>query len=241
MTLSQISTGVSTTEWSAWGMIPALLYRTSRRPNFSIATSTMAFASASTETSTVIAVALPPAARIWRTVSSAEAFCVSATTTLEPSAEKRRAATRPIPLPAPVMIETFSFSRIVAPPSPGPGWPGRFVSLLAYSEEPKHRMASPAGFRIRHSRADFAWGICSPGLRERRRQVRRRAVGTEARVVAVAGGTVFVGGAIAGELASRGHHVIVLSHRPPATGSRGNAPTGAFEFRRAGGAPAARP
>jgi uncharacterized protein YbjT (DUF2867 family) len=51
--------------------------------------------------------------------------------------------------------------------------------------------------------------------------------------VAVAGGTGFVGGAIARELASRGHHVIVLSHRPPATGSRGNAPTGAFEFRRA--------
>ena len=58
-------------------------------------------------------------------------------------------------------------------------------------------------------------------------------MGTEARVVAVAGGTGFFGGAIARELASRGHHVIVLSHRPPTTASRGNAPTGTFEFRRA--------
>ena len=56
---------------------------------------------------------------------------------------------------------------------------------------------------------------------------------SEARVVAVAGGTGFVGGAIARELASRGHRVIVLSHRPPAIGSRGKAPSGTFEFRQA--------
>jgi uncharacterized protein YbjT (DUF2867 family) len=58
-------------------------------------------------------------------------------------------------------------------------------------------------------------------------------VGSEAQIVAVAGGTGFVGGAIARELASRGHRVIVLSHRPRDTGSRGNAPTEGFEFRQA--------
>ena len=42
--------------------------------------------------------------------------------------------------------------------------------------------------------------------------------------VAVAGGTGFVGGAIAGELVRRGHEVIVLSHRPEA---RANLPAGA--------------
>jgi uncharacterized protein YbjT (DUF2867 family) len=58
-------------------------------------------------------------------------------------------------------------------------------------------------------------------------------VTSESAIVAVAGGTGFVGGAIARELASRGHRVIVLSHRPPASGSRGDAPKGAFEFRQA--------
>ena len=186
----------------------------------------MAFASASTETSTVIAVASPPAARIWRTVSSAAAGWVSATTTREPSAAKRSAATRPIPPPAPVMIETFSLSRILAPPLVRPWLAGPIrvsTSLLGGAQAPAGGIAG----------WDFAWGICWPQLRERRWQVRRRAVGSEARVVAVAGGTGFVGGAIARELASRGHRVIVLSHRPPAIGSRGKAPSGAFEFRQA--------
>jgi NADH dehydrogenase len=53
-------------------------------------------------------------------------------------------------------------------------------------------------------------------------------VGSGSQIVAVAGGTGFVGGAIAHELATRGHRVIVLSHRTVA-----GDPSSTFEYRQA--------
>ena len=56
---------------------------------------------------------------------------------------------------------------------------------------------------------------------------------TESMVVAVAGGTGFVGGAIARELSGRGHRVVVLSHRSGARTGGGADDATDFEYRRA--------
>src|SRR5512132_91997 len=60
--------------------------------------------------------ALPPAASICPTVSRPPASATSATTTAAPSFAKRSAASRPMPLPAPVINATLSFKRIGSDP-----------------------------------------------------------------------------------------------------------------------------
>jgi uncharacterized protein YbjT (DUF2867 family) len=58
-------------------------------------------------------------------------------------------------------------------------------------------------------------------------------VDSERRIVAVAGGTGFVGGAIARELRKRGHTVVVLSHRAPTAGPGAAGSAGPIEYRQA--------
>src|SRR5207249_4168422 len=67
--------------------------------------------SLSIATSPTTASASPPAASIRLTVSFAAFASMSATTTLAPSAAKSCAASRPIPMPAPVMSAVFPLSR----------------------------------------------------------------------------------------------------------------------------------
>src|SRR5712692_5945073 len=70
----------------------------------------MRWTSASTATSPATARASPPAFLTSATVSSAAAVLMSPTTTRAPSSAKRRAASRPMPIPAPVMSAIFPLS-----------------------------------------------------------------------------------------------------------------------------------
>src|SRR5712692_4720062 len=82
----------------------------------------MRWTSASTATSPATARASPPAFLTSATVSSAAAVLMSPTTTRAPSSAKRRAASRPMPIPAPVMSAIFplSLDPIPFPPPPSP-------------------------------------------------------------------------------------------------------------------------
>src|SRR5437773_12160623 len=107
-----------------------------------MAWSTIRRAPSSFETSATTAVACPPAALTSATTDSAAASVTSATTTRAPSAANIWAATRPIPLAPPVMIETLSWSRIE--PS-FMGWLAAAGSLAAVAGEREHPLSVGAG------------------------------------------------------------------------------------------------
>ena len=85
------------------------------------------------------AVAAPPAATMSATADSAWSATTSATTTWAPSAAKSVAATRPMPLPAPVITATLPSSRAICRLLPGRG--PCLVPSLAVME---HRTPVPA-------------------------------------------------------------------------------------------------
>src|SRR5205823_4407645 len=110
---SQIASIVVRTDSSASSKMPALLYRTSSLPKRPTAVSTKTATSASRATSPITATACP--SRL-ATVSWTALSLTSAATTFAPSRTNAWAATRPIPLPAPVISATLPSSRPISPP-----------------------------------------------------------------------------------------------------------------------------
>src|ERR671914_998510 len=112
MTRQNSSTGASTTVLSCGVEPPALLCRTSRRPNWSNVARIAVRTLDSSVTSVRIAIAPLPA---MCAVSSPAAMAMSATTTRAPSRANRTAVARPIPDAAPVMNATLPSRRAISP------------------------------------------------------------------------------------------------------------------------------
>src|SRR5262249_36907835 len=93
-------------------MMPALLNSTFSRPNSRSAAATIFSQSLALATSALHAAALPPFFRTSATVSAAAFSFTSTARIAAPSREKRSADCRPMPLPAPVIRATLSFSLI---------------------------------------------------------------------------------------------------------------------------------
>src|SRR5262249_39957988 len=92
----------------------ALLTSTSSAPKRATLSATIPSTSARRPTSTVSAIASPPAARISSAVRSARCAFSSATQTRAPSRANTSAMPRPMPWPAPVTIATLPASRPMA-------------------------------------------------------------------------------------------------------------------------------
>src|SRR4051794_15642321 len=111
-TRRQASSSVSRIESSSGGEMPALLKRTSRPPNRSIAAAYIAWTSPGLVTS-----ACTNSPSISAASAAPSSSARSATTTCAPSAANRRALARPMPLAAPVMTATLPSSLPATCPS----------------------------------------------------------------------------------------------------------------------------
>src|SRR5437870_4821632 len=89
---------------------PALLSRTSSRPNARTAASTTDAQSSGRARSAVIDVASPPAARTSARAWASSGARASASATRAPARAKSSALARPMPVAAPVMMATLPFS-----------------------------------------------------------------------------------------------------------------------------------
>src|SRR3984957_165366 len=162
--------------------MPALFTTTWRSPKAETAWSTIALAPSKELTLSVLATAWPPAAVISSTTDCAAEMSApepstapprSLTTTLAPREANRRACSRPMPRPAPVMIATLSCnmvqpsSHIVGDRPPAGGGPGETIATAPGPVKPARW--SGGGFEQAALQV-AALGVCA-------RQVERPAVG----------------------------------------------------------------
>src|SRR6266487_1775784 len=110
---SQLASSVSMTEPEP--SIPALLKRISSRTNVLRVARTIASTLEPAVTSVSTQVARPPSALMDSATAAAAGPLISASITAAPSLANRRAVTSPMPEPPPVMIATFSVSRMIRP------------------------------------------------------------------------------------------------------------------------------
>src|SRR2546421_3834627 len=110
---SQLASSVSMTEPEP--SIPALLKRISSRKNVLRVARPIPSTLDPAVTSVSAQVARPPSALMDSATAAAAGPLISASITAAPSLANRRAVTSPMPEPPPVMIATFSVSRMIRP------------------------------------------------------------------------------------------------------------------------------
>ena len=182
---SKSSTGHSWRSRHSLASMPALLTSTSTPPSCSAAPSATACAPSTVETSASRPTAVPPALRISSTVRCTRSGSRPQAATAAPSAAKRLAIARPMPLDAPVTIARLPARRPMEPSSgvhatAGPrcfAGPGRCCQdssievTRAESRRTRGRCSRPGsrGWRVPRSRRSRLRASFRPPTRRTRR------------------------------------------------------------------------